>query len=116
MFGNILSQTPDLFSFWHSSERFYPGLNLALYDDASVDQAIESLRSRDPNSVAYRSQLDALQEAIATDVPAIFLVSPRHFYVVRHNINGILIGRIALPNDRFANVQNWYVKTQRSFR
>jgi peptide/nickel transport system substrate-binding protein len=116
LFGNILSQVPDLFSFWHSSERFYPGLNLALYDNASVDRAIESLRAQDPNSDAYRNKLDALQEVIATDVPAIFLISPRHFYVVRHNIDGVLIGRIALPNDRFANIQNWYVKTQRSFR
>jgi len=116
LFGNILSQTPDLFSFWHSSERFYPGLNLSLYDNSSVDHAIESLRSKDPNSTSYRDTLNALQEVIATDIPAIFLVSPRHFYVVRHNINGILVGRIALPNDRFADVQNWYVKTQRSFR
>jgi len=52
---------------------------------------------------------------IVKDIPAIFLVSPLNYYVVRNNIPGISIDRMSLPSDRFSEVSNWYVKTKRSF-
>lgn len=33
LFGNVLTPSLDLYSFWHSNERFSPGLNLALYSN-----------------------------------------------------------------------------------
>jgi len=44
LYGNIINQKPDLFSFWHSSQKFYPGLNLSLYENASVDRFLEDAR------------------------------------------------------------------------
>ena len=48
IFGNIFrnNDVPDLSSFWHSSERFYPGLNLALYENKTADSLIESIREK----------------------------------------------------------------------
>ncbi len=116
MFGNILSSQPDLFSFWHSSERFYPGLNLALYQDDTVDEIIQEIRTLAVDSEERAELLDILQAIIAQDIPAIFLVSPKHFYVTKQTIPGITIDRITLPNDRFNNITDWFIKTRRSFR
>ena len=49
LFGNILGEAPDLYSFWHSSEKFYPGLNLALYENKTADRLIESIRNNFDN-------------------------------------------------------------------
>lgn len=116
LFGNILSLTPDLFSFWHSSERFYPGLNLSLYQNEDVDDIITSIRTLQPGSADRLAKLEELQLLIAQDAPAIFLASPRHFYIARYNIPGIIIDTIELPDDRFAHIEEWFVKTSRTFR
>jgi peptide/nickel transport system substrate-binding protein len=116
LFGNIVFPTPDLYSFWHSSQKFYPGLNLALYDNQLADQMIESLRKTDVSSGKRKSQLDQIQELVTDDAPAVFLASPRYFYVHKHNIIGILIGTISLPENRFDQVTDWYVKTKRVFK
>lgn len=116
LFGNIISPNPDLYSFWHSSQKFYPGLNLALYDSRQADQLIENSRSVDPQSNERQNQLDKLQELIASDAPAIFLASPRYFYVYKHSIPGVYMETINFPEDRFIYVMDWYVKTKRIFK
>ena len=45
LFGQIIGDTSDLFSFWHSSERFFPGSNLALYESKEVDNLIEEIKT-----------------------------------------------------------------------
>lgn len=116
VFGNILSLHPDLFSFWHSSERFYPGLNLSLYENKTIDDIIKSLRTADVASNKRTSLLEEAQREIVSDYPALFIASPRYFYVTRSNIEGITISLISLPHNRFDTVTGWYLKTRRLFK
>lgn len=44
LFGSIIANSPDLFSFWHSSERFFPGLNLSIFNSGEVDELLEKVR------------------------------------------------------------------------
>ena len=44
LFGEILNIDPDPFSLWHSSQKRDPGLNLALYDNKTVDDLLEKAR------------------------------------------------------------------------
>lgn len=44
LFGNVLDVSEDIYPFWHSSQRFYPGLNLALYKNQRADMFIEKIR------------------------------------------------------------------------
>lgn len=119
LFGNTLGKNPDIFSFWHSSEKFYPGLNLSLYENKTADEIIESLRK---NFNEKRKQSDSikLQSIIAEDQPAIFLYSPYYFYAVKKNIFGFDFSDnqelLSFPNDRFKNIEKWYVKTARVFK
>jgi peptide/nickel transport system substrate-binding protein len=116
-FGNIFrnSESPDLSSFWHSSERFYPGLNLALYENKTVDNLLMAVREN-LNNTTRQADLSGIQSAIINDSPAVFLFSPPYFYAARKSLGGPEENFISLPSDRFDEIQNWYVKTARVFK
>lgn len=115
LFGNILRVNPDIFSFWHSSQRFQPGLNLALYENKTVDTLLESIR-KDPNEASREKNLSKIQSLIHNDYPAIFLFSPNYLYAAPKELGGLDQKFIATPEDRFANVTKWYLKTTRVFK
>ncbi len=115
LFGNILGENPDLFSFWHSSQRFYPGLNLALYENSAADGLIESIR-KNLDEEKRRADLISLQSLIVQDLPAIFLYSPDYLYISQKKLKGFEGKFIAFPGDRFENIEKWYIKTARTFR
>ncbi|MEK7481904.1 MAG: peptide ABC transporter substrate-binding protein [Patescibacteria group bacterium] len=115
IFGNIIGKNSDLFSFWHSSERFYPGLNLALYENSSADKLIESIR-QNFNDEKRQTDLASLQSIIVQDYPAIFLFSPDYIYVSKKNLGGFEADFVSLPGERFENIEKWHVKTARVFK
>ncbi|MEK7162927.1 MAG: peptide ABC transporter substrate-binding protein [Patescibacteria group bacterium] len=122
IFGNIFgnSDSPDLYSFWHSSERFYPGFNLALYENKIADTLIESIRNN-LNEQKRNRDLASLQSLIIQDSPAIFLFSPYYFYITKTSLKGfedIEQSRkiISFSSNRFENIEKWYVKTARVFK
>jgi len=115
LFGNILGHSQDLFSFWHSSERFYPGLNLALYENKTADKLIETIR-QNFNDEKRQAELNSLQSLIIMDLPAIFLYSPNYLYVSDKKLFGVEGDLIAFISDRFKGVEKWYVKTVRVFK
>jgi peptide/nickel transport system substrate-binding protein len=112
IFGNVLGRSSDLFSFWHSSQRFYPFYNLALYNNKKADALIESIR-RNTDSPLIQSQFDQLQALITNDYPAVFLYSPDYLYVASKNLHGVDGGFVAEPADIFATANKWYLKTAR---
>lgn len=112
LFGNVLNPSGDLFPFWHSSERFYPGLNLSLYNRKSADQLIESIRrTLDPDARAQK--LSGLETAITNDTPAVFLYSPYYLYFTRKDLQGVNPVLIEESSERFVNTKEWYLKTTR---
>jgi len=120
LFGNIFSnfEAPDLSSFWHSSERFYPGLNLALYQNSAADNLIQAIRI-DFNDTRRQTEISALQSLIISDQPAIFLFSPHYLYVSGKSLMGFddsNLKFIASAGERFKGIENWYVKTARVFK
>lgn len=115
IFGNILKLNPDIFSFWHSSERFYPGLNLALYENKKVDNLLEAIR-KNFDEESREEELEQLQSLINEDKPAIFLFSPTYLYVGPKNLGGLEEKVLSKPSDRFENVNKWYLKTARVFK
>jgi len=111
IFGQVLSLNPDPFSFWHSSQKNDPGLNLALYDNNSVDSILESIRQED--DVEKRLKLyKEFEDQICKDLPAIFLYSPKYLYLLKSKIKGVRLNKINLPADRFSSIENWYINTR----
>jgi len=116
LFGNVLNQSKDLFSFWHSSERFHPGLNLAIYSSKKADAEIEG--SRQNFSAEERERLlEEAQKTILADSPAIFLYRPDYLYLTGKNLKGLSAKEeISSPGDRFRNVEKWYLETTRVWK
>ena len=113
LFGNVFENPADLFPFWHSSQRFYPGLNLSLYQNATVDRLIEETRQGEETREQTLEYLQGINKIITQDRPAIFLFSLPYFYVHREKLGGFRQALFTTPADRFANVTDWYVITAR---
>ena len=111
LFGEVAGSYPDLYAFWYSGARQDPGLNIADYASANVDELLEKARSTSDQGLA----LGYLQEAndrIAADYPAAFTHTPDFVYVVPSGIQGVSLSRIAEPSDRFHTVRFWYRHTE----
>jgi peptide/nickel transport system substrate-binding protein len=115
LFGEILNIDPDPFSLWHSSQKRDPGLNLALYDNKSVDGLLEKARQT-LNPLERMEQYQDFQNLVIEDVPAIFLYNPLYIYAQTNNIKGFDSKIISMPSDRFSNIEKWYINAKRSFK
>jgi len=113
LFGNVLGPSSDLYSFWDSSQRFYPGLNLAIYSNKDVDADIEHARQETSSTKIIADMADA-QSKIGGDNPATFLYSPDYVYVTNKNVQGIEASKLLSDaSDRFREVPSWYLNTAR---
>ena len=112
LFGQVLSYIPDPFSFWHSSQKKDPGLNLALYDNDDVDKLLQDARQTLDNEVRAQ-KYEEFQKLLIDDAPVIFLYSPHHLYAVSKRVKGIEAENVVTPSQRFSDVHKWYIETRR---
>ncbi len=115
IFGNTPTKDGDTFSFWHSSQRLSPGLNLALYQNKSADGLIQSIREEEDGAKRL-DLMDQLRKIIAAGNPALFLFSPTAVYAVSKDLRGISAGMVADPSERFAEATSWYLTTKRVWK
>ena len=115
LYGNVLRPTTDLFSFWHSSQRLPPGLNLAGYQNTAVDQAIETTR-KTFDATTQITALAKAQQLIQNDLPAIFLFSPNYLYSSIDELGGFPQKMINSPHDRLTTITSWFLETNRVFK
>jgi len=112
LFGNVLGPSSDLYSFWNSSERFAPGLNLSIYQNSKVDSLIQSARTN-LDDASRAQQFANAQADIMADYPAVFLYSPDYVYVTDKNVRGITPDFLTDTSDRFREIPQWYLNTAR---
>ncbi len=111
-FGQIVSNQSDLYAFWHSSQRTDPGLNISGYANAKTDGLLEQgLGTLDPDK--ENTMYASFEKEIGADMPAVFVYSPSYIYVVRPELTGITLGHVDATKDRFADIVNWYLATDR---
>lgn len=108
LFGNALLIPEDLFPFWHSSERFPPGLNLSLYENRAVDRLLEATRETRDSTGREENYREA-KRLIAEDAPAIFLFALPYYYIHTESLAGFDAAHAAVPADRFRHVERWNV-------
>lgn len=112
LLGMVLGRHPDLYAFWDSTQRNYPGLNVAQYTNAKADKVLVDMRSTS-NSTAQISDENKFLGYVASDTPAVFLYTPDFIYIVPSDIHNITIGPITTPADRFENIWQWYIDTEK---
>lgn len=115
LFGNTVRGIGDLYPFWHSSERFAPGLNLAAYQNSRVDSLLEGIR-RQGDPARRQNDLKAVSQLIKADQPAVFLFSIDNLYVSSKSLEGISGGFLENPADRLGQLSGWYVSTARRLK
>ena len=104
------SGDPDPYPLFHSSEIADPGHNFSGFFTLPLDRALEN--SRRTSDQAKRLELIAtVFQAVATEVPVIFLYYPDYLYAQGTGVQGLRIIPITAPSDRFWNAGDWYVKT-----
>jgi peptide/nickel transport system substrate-binding protein len=115
LFGEIIGHDMDLYSFWHSSQRNDPGLNVAMYTNVKADKLLENGRvtsNKDEQDEIYNK----FSSIVKDEVPVIFLYSPDFIYVKPKNVSGIVLPTITTPTERFSKIYSWYVYTENVWR
>ena len=108
LFGNFLQNEEDLFPFWHSSQKMYPGLNLAGYQNQKADNLMEQIRGTS-DETTRQTMLSALGSIIKNDNPAAFLFSLPYFYIHSNELRGFDLSNLKSPRDLFNNVEKWSI-------
>ncbi|MFZ2226093.1 MAG: ABC transporter substrate-binding protein [Candidatus Moraniibacteriota bacterium] len=115
LFGQNVGADPDPYSFWHSTQKKDPGLNLSLFGDDTTDKLIENGRVEFDAGKRTQDYLD-FQNLLVKELPAIFLCSPKYIYPVNKSIQGITAENLISPAKRFSNIAQWYIKTKRVWK
>lgn len=102
--GWTITQDPDIFQIWHSSQAHDGGLNFTRYENPEVDKILEEARATPQRE--KRAQLYyKLQEILAQDQPYCFLFVPYALPIVQKRFRGI---EPALAGIMY-NFDKWYV-------
>ena len=123
LYGESLGGQPDLYPFWHSSQKLDPGLNLSSYENKEVDQLLKDARETLDENIKTQ-KYEKLQNIVMNDAPALFLYNPDYIYCVSEKIKGIDTEpfgstqsmKIIDPAKRFINITSWYIKTKRVWK
>lgn len=102
--GWTITQDPDIFAVWHSSQAVPGGLNFIHYKNPALDKVLEEARATPDRS--RRTELyHQVQEILAEDQPYCFLYVPYALPVVQNRFMGI---KPALAGIMY-NFENWWV-------
>ncbi|MCX6791015.1 MAG: ABC transporter substrate-binding protein [Candidatus Gribaldobacteria bacterium] len=115
LFGEALGSLPDPFPFWHSSQKDYPGLNVAGYSSLEADKNLEKARESQTQQ-DLKNNLESFQNTLLTALPAIFIAQPDFVYFLSPTLQGFNTNKITEPAKRFSNIENWYLKTHRVWK
>jgi peptide/nickel transport system substrate-binding protein len=114
-FGQIVSHESDLFSFWHSSQKGDPGLNIAMYGNATVDKILETAQKTLDRTTRIAKYQDFITE-FNKDTPALLTYSPKYLYATSQELGNLNLDTIITPSDRFASLYMWYAKEDRVWK
>jgi peptide/nickel transport system substrate-binding protein len=111
LFGTQLGRSLDFYSFWHSSQRNDPYLNVALYTNITTDSILSEMR-RKSQPEERQEALQKFANELETETPAIFLYAPELLYVFPDTIVGATFRGVSEPQERFSTVYDWYIETE----
>ena len=102
--GWTITQDPDIFAVWHSSQAVPGGLNFIHYKNPDLDKVLEEARST-PDRQRRTALYHQAQEILDEDQPYCFLYVPYALPVVQNRFMGI---KPALAGIMY-NFEEWWV-------
>lgn len=106
LFGTAVGRELDFYSFWHSSQRNDPGLNVALYANITTDSVLEDLRAGD--DIDRADAYARFASEMHTELPALFLYMPEFTYIAPSRIRDVSLKGVANPSERLSGIEAWY--------
>jgi peptide/nickel transport system substrate-binding protein len=106
------SPDPDPYPFWDQAQ-ITGGQNYSKWDDRQASEYLEEARvelDRTERARLYNN----FQVRFASELPALPLFYPIYNYGIDQRINGVTMGAIYNPGDRFAYVTKWFLLAERS--
>ncbi len=110
LFGTQLGRALDFYSFWHSSQRNDPGLNIALYANITTDSILSEMRRTNDHDV-FNESVNRFADEIEKETPAIFLYAPELLYVFPNKVFNATFTGVSEPRERWSGIEYWYIKT-----
>ena len=107
LFGSITQNPSDLYAFWHSSQRTYPGLNISNYVSKRLDTNLETLRESE-DELARITAYEAVKKEFSEETPGIFLFAPSLIYISKDKVHTDLPIYSNDSSSRFTLINNWY--------
>jgi peptide/nickel transport system substrate-binding protein len=106
------SPDPDPYPFWHQTQAT-GGQNYSLWNDRQSSEYLEQARIIvDP---AERTRLYRnFQVRFYNEMPALPLFYPMYTFGVQADIHGIRTGPLFQPADRFDNITEWFLFSERT--
>jgi len=111
LYGILENVDSNPYPLWHSSQIEPPGLNLTGFQDRRVDELLEKAALTNNKKEEQKTYYQKFQELLNQNIPAIFLYNLNYTYLVNIKIKGIHFTSFNYPEDRFINVENWYINT-----
>lgn len=115
LFGQVTGQNPDLYPFWHSSQRTDPGLNIAGFTDIEADDLLEEARTATSSEVR-RENYRQLGTILSEQQPTIFLYRPQFLYATPSELRGLELAPMTRASQRYLNISNWYLETKKLWK
>lgn len=109
-FGQIINHESDLFSFWHSSQKLDPGLNIAMYNNKNADAILE-FAQKTLNRESRITKYDDFIKEFDKNIPALIIYSPKYLYATLPKTNNLKLNILTTPSDRFLSIYDWYAQT-----
>lgn len=104
-----LGADPDVYAYWHVDQ--YPdGLNYGGVNDINLSELLERAR-QESNNLSRVTLYQEFQRRFVNQAIAIPLYYPLYSYAVNRNVNGVQLGFMSEPSDRFRTLQDWIFAT-----
>lgn len=102
------SPDPDPYPFWHQAQ-ISGGQNYSQWDDRQVSEYLEQARVMVDISERARRYRN-FQVRFTTEMPALPLYYPVYNYGVDQQVQGVRMGPLFEPSDRFNTIRQWYLQ------
>jgi peptide/nickel transport system substrate-binding protein len=106
------SPDPDPYPFWDQAQ-ITGGQNYSKWDDRPASEYLEEARIQLDRSERQRLY-NNFQVRFASELPALPLFYTIYNYGIDQRVNGVTMGAIYKPSDRFANITKWFLIGERS--
>lgn len=98
---------PDPYPFWHDTQ-IEAGQNYAGFDDRNSSLWLEEARTT-PDFARREDLYRNFQHRFQDQVPSLLLFHPVYNYAIDRQIQGVSIGPIVDPSQRFEGANEWYL-------